>query len=90
VGRSAHAGIARFIDVADVHLNGYPKKNGWEPGLIRTSNGQKDRSPNRMTESYPVAPARVKFALLESNKSVSPNAVKRLKAIEEFTMLGAG
>ena len=30
------------------------------------------------------------YLLLESNKSVSPNAVKRLKAIEEFTTLGAG
>jgi transcription-repair coupling factor (superfamily II helicase) len=30
------------------------------------------------------------YLLLESNKSVSPNAVKRLKAIEEFTALGAG
>jgi len=30
------------------------------------------------------------YLLLESNKSVTPNAVKRLKAIEEFTALGAG
>jgi transcription-repair coupling factor (superfamily II helicase) len=30
------------------------------------------------------------YLLLESNKSVTPNAVKRLKAIEEFTQLGAG
>src|SRR5262249_42163318 len=30
------------------------------------------------------------YLLLESDKSVSPNAVKRLKAIEEFTSLGAG
>ncbi|MGP0062337.1 MAG: transcription-repair coupling factor [Isosphaeraceae bacterium] len=30
------------------------------------------------------------YLLLDSNKSVSPNAVKRLKAIEEFTTLGAG
>ncbi len=30
------------------------------------------------------------YLLLESDKSVSPNAVKRLKAIEEFTELGAG
>ena len=30
------------------------------------------------------------YLLLESDKSVTPNAVKRLKAIEEFTALGAG
>ncbi len=30
------------------------------------------------------------YLLLESDKSVTPNAVKRLKAIEEFTQLGAG
>jgi transcription-repair coupling factor (superfamily II helicase) len=30
------------------------------------------------------------YLLLESSKSVTPNAVKRLKAIEEFTALGAG
>ncbi len=30
------------------------------------------------------------YLLLESDKSVTPNAVKRLKAIEEFTELGAG
>jgi transcription-repair coupling factor (superfamily II helicase) len=30
------------------------------------------------------------YLLLESDKPVTPNAVKRLKAIEEFTSLGAG
>ena len=30
------------------------------------------------------------YLLLESDKPVTPNAVKRLKAIEEFTALGAG
>ncbi len=30
------------------------------------------------------------YLLLESDKAVTPNAVKRLKAIEEFTQLGAG
>ena len=30
------------------------------------------------------------YLLLESDKPVTPNAVKRLKAIEEFTELGAG
>ncbi len=30
------------------------------------------------------------YLLLESDKPVTPNAVKRLKAIEEFTDLGAG
>ena len=30
------------------------------------------------------------YLMLESDKSVSPNAAKRLKAIEEFTELGAG
>jgi transcription-repair coupling factor (superfamily II helicase) len=30
------------------------------------------------------------YLLLDADKSVSPNAVKRLKAIEEFTALGAG
>jgi transcription-repair coupling factor (superfamily II helicase) len=30
------------------------------------------------------------YLLLDSEKSVTPNAVKRLKAIEEFTQLGAG
>src|SRR5262249_28156951 len=30
------------------------------------------------------------YLLLESDKSVTPNAVKRLKAIKEFTQLGAG
>jgi transcription-repair coupling factor (superfamily II helicase) len=30
------------------------------------------------------------YLLLDSHKSVTPNAVKRLKAIEEFTQLGAG
>jgi len=30
------------------------------------------------------------YLLLDSEKAVSPNAVKRLKAIEEFTQLGAG
>ena len=30
------------------------------------------------------------YLLLESDRPVTPNAVKRLKAIEEFTLLGAG
>src|SRR5208283_4764298 len=30
------------------------------------------------------------YLLLESDKPVTPNAVRRLKAIEEFTSLGAG
>ena len=30
------------------------------------------------------------YLLLESDRPVTPNAVKRLKAIEEFTELGAG
>ncbi|ODT97617.1 MAG: transcription-repair coupling factor, partial [Planctomycetes bacterium SCN 63-9] len=30
------------------------------------------------------------YLLLEENRTVTPNAVKRLKAIEEFTSLGAG
>jgi transcription-repair coupling factor (superfamily II helicase) len=30
------------------------------------------------------------YLLLESDRAVTPNAVKRLKAIEEFTQLGAG
>jgi transcription-repair coupling factor (superfamily II helicase) len=30
------------------------------------------------------------YLLLDTDRSVSPNAVKRLKAIEEFTQLGAG
>jgi transcription-repair coupling factor (superfamily II helicase) len=30
------------------------------------------------------------YLLLDPNRSVTPNAVKRLKAIEEFTQLGAG
>src|SRR5262249_52409644 len=30
------------------------------------------------------------YLILESNRTVTPNAVRRLKAIEEFTELGAG